>query len=367
MFAQRTLPIAVFAALAAVTATAQAADVTLYGRVDTGLAYQNFFGDSDKSDSYALDSGLNTASRVGIQGKEQINPDWTVSFRLESRFGSDTGELKGNRLFEGGAQLSISNKQLGELAAGRIAGINSGSGMYDLQFYMDAFGGGTFGTAVAPVKSSRMDNMITYRSPMMSGLQLTLQHALKLDAVSDKDKGEEGKSSANRYWSTGLRYNTGGLNLVAVYEGTTWGKESSIGAEKDRQVITLGGSYRVDDIQFYLQTQYFNGVEKIDAMGTNDRKTNLKGYGIYAGTQVWFGLSSWQTMVYWRDYKQNNPATDVSYDGQSIGIATKYLYRPSKTVDIYIGGAYSQWDRVKADQTLTDKSFNVITGITKYF
>lgn len=367
MIQQKLSVLALLGALAALSGVSHAADVSIYGRVDTGLVYQNYFGDSEKSDSYGLESGLNTASRWGIRGSEQINPDLSVGFRLESRFGSDTGELKGSRLFEGGAQLGLTHRQFGEVAVGRIAGINSGSGAYDLQFFMDAFGGGTFGTAVAPVKSSRMDNVVTYRSPTLSGVQVTLQHALKTDALSTKDLGSEGEASANRYWGAGVRYNVGGFNLVGVYEASTWGHDSTVGAEKDRQVFTLGGSYRVNDVQYYVQTQYFDGVEKIDGMGTNDRATNLKGYGIYAGAQVWFGLSSWQTMVYWRDYTQNNPAKSVSFDGQSIGIATKYLYRPSKTVDIYIGGAYSQWDRVKGNQVLTDKSFNIITGVTKYF
>ena len=53
--------------------------------------------------------------------------------------------------------------------------------------------------------------------------------------------------------------------------------------------------------------------------------------------------------------------------GSSAGIATKYLYRPSKTVEMYVGCGYSQWDRLDAGAVKTDKSVNAYSGVTKYF
>lgn len=167
------LTAAALAALA-LAGSASAADVKIYGRADTGLIYQNYFGDSTKDDSFAMQSGTSTATRVGIEGLEAISDDISVGFRLENRFASDTGELKGDRLFEGNASVKVISKTFGEVAAGRISGIGSGSGPYDLQNCMDAFGGGTNGTGLSPLKSSRMDNTITYRSPKFSGFQATL-------------------------------------------------------------------------------------------------------------------------------------------------------------------------------------------------
>ncbi len=366
LFTTKCLTAAVFAACGC--AATQAADVTVYGRVDTGLVYQNFFGDSTKGDSFTMESGPNTASRFGIQGKEVINPDWTVGFRLESRFASDTGELKGDRLFEGSAYLNIINRTFGELAAGRIAGLASSSGAYDHQFYMDAFAGGTFGSALAPIKSSRMDNMLTYRTPMLGGFQATLQHSLKMSTTDTKDLGTEGEAAANRFWAAGARYTVGGLNIVATYEATTWGHESLAGARDDRQVFSLGGNYRTGDIAFYLQGQIFDGVEKLDGLSASDLHSELSGYGLYAGTQVWFGLSSWQSMVYWRDYKLKRDTASADLDADSLGIATKYIYRPSKTIEIYVGAGVAKWDRLSTTGTLlTDKTFNAFTGVTKYF
>lgn len=85
--------------------TAMASSVTIYGRIDTGVVYNNYGGDTHKPSTVSMESGLNTASRIGIRGIEEINSDISVQFRLENRFASDTGALKGgskgDKIFEG--------------------------------------------------------------------------------------------------------------------------------------------------------------------------------------------------------------------------------------------------------------------------
>lgn len=371
----RMLPAALAAAALFAAAGAQAADVQIYGRFDTGLVYQNYFGDSTAENSFTMESGANTATRFGIQGKEVVSDDLTVSFRLENRFVSDTGAFKTfskgheGRMFGGQSTLTLSGKSWGEVTFGRVAGQSSGSGPYDMQFYMDAFGGGTLGTGLSPVKSTRFDNMLVYRTPMMAGLQATAQYSLKTDGY---DEGDESTSDVNRYWSAGVRYNRGGLNLVAIYEGIAWGHEVQIdnGADKDLALFTLGGSYKWSDYQLYAQAQYYDGANAVDKFSaktaTKARTGHVKGYGLYAGAQIWFGLSSWQNMVYWKDYTLE-PAAGASTDGSTLGAATKFLCRPSKTVEFYVGGGVSAWDRIDGSSVKTDKTFNVFSGVTKYF
>lgn len=83
--------------------------VTIYGRIDTGIAYDNYGGDTHKDNTITMQSGLNTASRIGIKGIEEITDDLSVGFRLENRFASDSGALKGglkgNKIFEGCSYL----------------------------------------------------------------------------------------------------------------------------------------------------------------------------------------------------------------------------------------------------------------------
>lgn len=368
-------------AILAAAGTASAADLQIYGRIDAGLIYHNYGGDSEKSDTFTMDSGTNTATRVGIQGSESLTDNTKVIFRLESRFTSDTGAFnayssKTNRLFGGQSTLGVVNKDWGEVTMGRVAGISSSTGPYDLQAYMDPFGGGTNGTGNAPVKSSRHDNMITYRSPVLGGFQATVQYSLKSDS---NDEGDEAKSDVNRFFDAGLHYAAGNLHVAAVYERLEWGKETQLdnGASEDRQVVTVGGSYRFEPVTVFLQSQYFRGLNAVDGFSSanlsetnNKRDGQIEGYGLYAGAEFWFGPSSWKWMAYWRDYELERE-TGASHDGNTFGIANKFVYRPSKTVEFYMGGGYSQWDRLAAKagavETLTDSDLNGYFGMTKYF
>lgn len=356
------------AALLAASVTVSAAQVDVYGRIDTGLVFQHFSGDSTADDTFTLDSGPNTASRIGIRGTETITDDLSVGFRMENRFNSDAGSLReGGRLFGGHAAVHVTSKKYGELSFGRMAGIGSGSGPYDLLIYIDALDGGSVGTGMTSVRSTRYDNMITYRSPMLAGFQATIQHSLQTDSSGE---GEESTDEVNRFYSAGLRFNRGPLDVVAYYEGMTWGHvdQPDNGADTNRRVFTLGTGYQLfDDVRLYAEAQYFDGVNSLEGFTAKTKDSSISGYGLYAGTQIWWGLSSWQTMVYWKDYKLESSAGEPSYDGETIALATKLFYRPSKTIDMYVGGGISQWDRVENGEILTDRGFNLFTGITKYF
>ena len=369
MFRESLLCSIVVASAAA--ASVQAADIKIYGRVDTGLVYHNYGGDSTRDDTFTLDSGANTPTRIGLEGFEDISDTTKVNFRLESRFTIDTGAFNTfsaghpSRMFGGQSTVGLINENWGEISFGRVAGIASSTGPYDLQWLMDAYGGGTMGTGNAPVNSGRHDNTITYRSPWLGPVQFTAQYSLKSDGY---DEGEESTSDVNRFYDLAAHYNVGQLHLVAVYESVVWGHNQQIsnGANKDRKVATFGGSYRFEPATVYFQMQYFEGLNGLDAFTANDKTSNIKGYGIYGGTEFWYGLSSWKSMVYWKDYELERE-TGKSYDGDSLGLTTKFVYRPSKTVDLYVGGGYSRWDREDGGNMYTDSDFNLYTGVTKYF
>lgn len=101
--------LAALAVLGAFAGSSMAADVTMYGVVDTGLVYSHDkaeaslfgFSASEKTDSFGMASGTNSASRFGVRGTEDLGNGLTVGFKLENGFESDTGALKTNgKLFE---------------------------------------------------------------------------------------------------------------------------------------------------------------------------------------------------------------------------------------------------------------------------
>ena len=88
--------LAAMAVLGAFAGTSMAADVTMYGVVDTGLLYQH--GEASASidgigsasaevDSFSMEPGTNSASRFGIRGTEDLGNGMTVGFKLRVRHG----------------------------------------------------------------------------------------------------------------------------------------------------------------------------------------------------------------------------------------------------------------------------------------
>ena len=90
--------LAALAVLGAFAGSAAAADVTLYGVVDYGFLYnytdnQKADGTSTDDNTFGLQSGVDSGSRWGIKGVEDLGNGLKVGFQLESAFNADDGTL----------------------------------------------------------------------------------------------------------------------------------------------------------------------------------------------------------------------------------------------------------------------------------
>lgn len=122
--------------LAMTAGMAQAANVELYGRVDTGLMYSDVDVQqgtkTTETKTFALKSGANSGPRLGLRGTEDLGNGLKVSFKLENGFYVDDGSFKtGGRLFDREASLSV-HGDFGTLSMGRMGGVGSSAGTYDL-------------------------------------------------------------------------------------------------------------------------------------------------------------------------------------------------------------------------------------------
>ena len=135
------------AVLGVFAGTAMAADVTLYGALDTGFEYfhkktTQHNGSSEKSDTFDMQTGWDTGNRWGLKGSEDLGNGYKVSFKLESGFNGDDGTMgQGSRLFGREAGLTLSGP-FGSVAFGRFGGISSSCGTYDMLGYVESFDGG---------------------------------------------------------------------------------------------------------------------------------------------------------------------------------------------------------------------------------
>lgn len=354
------------AVLSTMTSYAVAGQVTLYGVVDEGLNYTkedvkvNGVRHVDEH-TFGLDSGLNAASRIGLTGQEALGNGMTVGFKLENGFKADTGALGDkNRLFDREASLSLMTP-LGRLSAGRMGGVASAAGSYDIVYAIgDAFDGGDnkiFGLA----KSARYDNMLTYQTPVMGGLQATVQYSFKKNSTDpNRLDAREGSKNANRYTSAALTGSYGPFNAVLAYELQDYGSNyaASKMPSKDGQAIYLGGNYDFGVAKAFAMAQYFKGQEAIDAMTAIDAAkpinptAGFKGYGLHLGTIVPVCAGHLTIGGYYVDGQAEFEKT-ADRDNDYIGIATKYVYPLSRRTSLYAGAGYAH---AKLDGDATDKA-----------
>ena len=354
------------AVLSTMTGYAVAGQVTLYGVVDEGLNYTkedvkvNGVRHVDEH-TFGLDSGLNAASRIGLTGQEALGNGMTVGFKLENGFKADTGALGDkNRLFDREASLTVMTP-LGRLSAGRMGGVASAAGSYDIVYAIgDAFDGGDnkiFGLA----KSARYDNMLTYQTPVMGGLQATVQYSFKKNSTDpNRLDAREGSKNANRYTSAALTGSYGPFNAVLAYELQDYGSNyaASKMPSKDGQAIYLGGNYDFGVAKAFAMAQYFKGQEAIDAMTAIDSAkpvnptAGFKGYGLHLGTIVPVCAGHLTIGGYYVDGQAEFEKT-ADRDNDYVGIATKYVYPLSRRTSLYAGAGYAH---AKLDGDATDKA-----------
>jgi len=95
--------------------------LNLYGIIDTGLAYQTISGnDALNSTRFGVSSGIQTTSRWGMKGTEDLGDGYTANFVLESSFETNNGTLlSGGREFGLQSWLGFAKQDLGYFRMGR--------------------------------------------------------------------------------------------------------------------------------------------------------------------------------------------------------------------------------------------------------
>ncbi len=386
MFKKSLIAVAV---LGATAFSVQAADVTMYGKVDTGLQYQsNEITVLDQTvvdtDSFTMENGLNSASRFGVKGSEDLGNGMKVSFQLENGFKADSGEFKtSGKLFDRQATVALSS-DFGTLTMGRVGGIGSGAG-FDLVYgYADAFDGGS-GSVLGLAKSDRYDNMITYQTPKFAGMQATVQYSFN---ESSTDKDREGSSAVNRYASAGLTGSFGALNTVLAYEFQNYQSFGKDARGEDGHIVYLGGNYDCGFAKTFVMAQYFkglkagsiNGLGMLDDIEGEQTGTTLedefdaffdkgaKGFGLHLGTIVPISNGDLTVGAYYVDGKgETSAAGEEDLDFDYIGLATKYEYRLSKRTSVYLGAGYHKAKAEDSEGEIEQKIGEVFTGLTHAF
>lgn len=378
--------------------SAFAANIDMYGVVDTGLVYTQtevggvLSADTADSHKFSMDSGVNAGNRFGLRGTEDLGDGYSVSFRLENGFNSDTGVLgQDGQLFGREARLSM-NTPYGTVSFGRMGALTSGAGTYDVFMATgDALDGGNanyIGTGYW-FSRGRYDNMITLVTPEANGFTGYAQYSFQTSG-SEKSSVREN----DRYMALGLTYSAGPLNVAVIadmveYSNDTMAKLNYVNktyfSEKkydDAKAISLGVNYDFGITQAFFGAQYGKN-EKLDVSAfdidsvvddtANHKKFKIgslvvDGYNLHIGAATPLPCGTLTVSAYYGDYEMsgNSDVTATKY-----GFGAMHTYPISKRTTFYTGAGYGQTD-VKYDGESVEKAgrikgFDVTMGLTHKF
>lgn len=362
-------------AVAAAFATgAVAAEVTIYGDVNTGVVYNyTKVGDNASTNSFTMESGISGASRWGVKGGEDLGNGYSVSFDLQSGFDSDTGKMKYDRLFGREVRLTVAGP-FGEVSFGRMGTMTSSAGTYDIfQGTADLFDGG-WATANAAIAGSnffydvtRADNMVTYATPTMAGVKGYVQYSFKVDNdaadAADNPIGTEGKNSSKRYAGVGLTYENGPLSLVAVYDSVLNPTADTV-AKKDGRAFSFGGNYDFGAAKLYAAYQYGKSQNFAGGVDTYKKHTQVKGHNFGLGVAVPVGVGTVNFAGY---YTTAESESNSDHTVKTYNVAATYTYPFSKRTSVYAGVGYLQIKDKLTGTSEKTKSFDAAIGLAHSF
>ena len=357
--------LAAVAVLGAFAGSALAADVQLYGLVDTGVRYLHSDLDVDDpaydaKDTFSMESGMQSGSRWGIKGVEDLGNGLTVGFVLEDGFNSDNGAEK-DQMFDRESSLFIQGG-FGKFAMGRIGSINGGTSSWAKHGVMSAFGT-SWGSYAAQADTvfggaGKWDNMIAYETPDFAGFKVFAQYGMG-------SNDNENESRSDRYYALGASYANGPLNLYLAVDSVNYQSANDKGALdnasdiEDSLTVRFGGNYDFEVLKLFGGVAYFDEAKLSTFSGAASDLANhyvedlsknikVKGWSIglstsipVAGGSVLFGAS-------YMDAESSDSMDDL-YAGEYANIdlnrwivSAGYDYPLSKRTDVYGVVTYNQ-------------------------
>ena len=359
---QKTL--AALAVCGAFAGSAMAADVTLYGILDTGVGYSHvdFDGQKEKTDNFSMMAGQASGSRWGLKGTEDLGNGLTVGFILESGFESDTGANSSSTAFFNRESSLYLQGGFGKIGFGRMGAFNNGQSSWAKIGMISAFGTSSWGGYSAQLSNlmstaGQWNNMIAYETPDFAGFKVFAQYGMG-------SNDHENESSSDRFYAIGASYNNGPIAAYLAVDSINYqtvGSKMPAGVDIDDSLtVTLGGSYDFEVAKVYLGIQYFdevtlNSIGGITKTLADGKKINdvsagnffkIKGYGIslsadapVAGGKAMLGLGYVDAKLA-DSQKKDADGFDIDLTRYTASIGYDYLF--SKRTDVYAVASYMQ-------------------------
>lgn len=332
-------------AVSAAAFSVQAAQVSLYGSVSTGLLYSNSASlsggvdaqgkalDNQQSvDSFSMESGFWGDSIWGITGEEDLGNGWTVGFTLENEFGSDTGALAtDDKIFDSQAYLRIGNDKV-NFAFGNIGGLASAGGDFDLICGFDPMEAfvGVAGLGAFASKDFASDNMAVVEVTPMEGLKVSL-----MGNTGDDDSNAKW-SDRDHYYGLGVSYENGPLALAAIAEMRKYDRAADWAGNDDSWTFTVAAAYDFEVVRPSFVYQHASKTREFAAGEISGAAYNFDSFML--GATAPLGQGTLRASVQYVK-GENDAVSDEEGSATILGLA--YTYDMSKRTTLYGAAFYS--------------------------
>lgn len=305
-------------------------NITLYGIADVGFQTTKTDNGTTSSRVTGINSGIQSGSRWGFRGSEDLGGGLKANFNLEAGYTIDNGNVANGATMFGRAAWAGLSGGFGEIRMGRMTIFSS-----SVAYNADPFGGG-FGQAVWGLSQAgatkRNDNTITYLTPNMSGLQGAVYYSF-----GEVASPVPANTAKNNWLGLGVTYAAGPLFLGLAYDSV----DTSTNTNRDEKWLNLAASYN-----FGIATVRFGYVDE-------ERANRVDRTGFVLGANV--PLAGGQVMASYQDGedKQTGVAT-IDYTRYAIG----YTYPLSRRTNVYTAYA-NQKDKQSGAATIKRNQFSL--------
>ncbi|WP_313620483.1 porin [Achromobacter sp.] len=344
--AVRKFSAGVAALIAPWAADAQQSAVTLYGVVDLSLAG---FSTQERGTAINMQSGVQSGSRWGLRGSEDLGNGLRANFQLESGILATNGKsAQGGRLFGRAAWVGVSGA-FGDVRLGRQTSVSSAT-LADYDAFMASYLITGAQTALLPYNANRADNTVAYWTPSAGGFRAGVEASLDYDGGGGFQTG-----STNKLYSAALVYEQAGYSIAATYEGARWADGTTqaaamarAGGARQPDAYTLAGRATLDAFTLYAGWSVMRNGSTIPAVPSPGQRVYFPGstvHGLMAGATWRAGpgmvMASWQGSLPGGGVLERDGATHT----QQI-YSAGYVYDLSKRTNLYAIYGYMRgaWD-----------------------
>ncbi|CAG9275166.1 Outer membrane protein (Porin) [Paraburkholderia unamae] len=359
----------------ALSAIAQSS-VTVYGSIDTGLAYassQTALGSTSNGRSvFAMSQGVWNASKFGFLGTEDLTGGMKAIFRLESGINSaNGGQQYANAMFGRAAYVGLTQNTFGTLTLGRqYAAYYQALSHYSHTAILTGYFGAHPGDLDGFDTGYRANNTVLYQSPSLFGLTAYVSYSVG---------GVPGSFNDGSTWAGALQYEIGPIGIATAFQKTNnsnsnggpWGAASTMsnnGAQLGVSAVTNGyqtaraqqryavdGVYRFNsafDVSIaYSNVQYIPGPQ---SAFTDTATFNTGGVVLHWKPMPQVDLGAGYS--YTRATRANGITSSASYQQFNLS----QYYSLSKRTGLYLLEAYGR----AGGQTLGTAGKSEVIGAT---